>query len=177
MDVLSLLSIKSKIGKISNELYLLNQEHDKAERIYKEKKQKLYSQIKQYTEENNIDSYGIKNKFGTFKFVPVVTKKIVWDIDKIKSKVDKKLLKQFVDKEYTINDFDGLVTYLKSCGVNPKMFASYLNVKETVNKKKLDQLSDLGEITEQDIEGCYKIEVNSEYIRISELVEREDEQN
>jgi len=174
MGELYLLPTKSKITKLSIELYELNKKHDAFEQEYKERKKQIFSEIKKYTEKENITSYGVNSKQGFFKFVPVVTTTINWDIDKLQEKVDKNLLKQFIDKTYTISDYDGLIEYLKSCGVNPKKFAEYLSVDKKVNKKKLDQLSDMGDITMDDLADCYKVEVKSEYVKISELERQED---
>ena len=81
------------------------------------------------------------------------------------------MLKKFIDKTYTINDFEGLVEYLKTCGVDPIKFKSYLQITENVNQKKLDQLSNLGIINENDIKGCYEVKKNEGYIKFTEIEE------
>lgn len=177
MENLHLLSTKSKIGRLSYELYKLNKKHDKEEADYKERKKQIFSEIKQYTEHEHIDDYAINTAEGNFKFRPVVATKIIWNMEKLQEKVGKKLLNQFTDRTYVITDYESLIEYLKSCGVNPKKFAEFISVERKVNKKKLDNLSDLGEISADDISDCYRIEISSEYIKISELESLGDGEN
>ena len=160
-----------KVKSAVLELNKINKDFKSYEEEYKSRKEELTGIIKQYAKEKRVDDFYISLKDTMLKVKPIVNKKIIWNFDELHKKVDKSLLKQFIEKEYIIEDFDGLVEYLKSCGVNPKKFKNYLTVKETVNKKNLDNLSDLGEITEQDIKGCYTIEITSGYVKISELEE------
>ena len=178
MADLFLLPTKSRIAKLSIELQELNKKHDAFEQEYKERKKQIFSEIKKYADKKGITSYGVDTNKGMFKFIPIVSKKIIWDIEKLQEKVDKKLLKQFIDKTYTITDYDSLIEYLKSCGVDPKKFSEYISVDKKVNSKKLDNLSDMGDISMDDISDCYRVEVNSEYIKISELErQQEDAEN
>ena len=80
-----------------------------------------------------------------------------------------------VEKEYYISDMHGLVKYLKSCGVDPKKFKKYLIVTEKVNQKKMDELSDIGDITREDIEGCYKLEEANGYLTINVKKDEDNE--
>lgn len=96
-------------------------------------------------------------------------KKIIWFLDKLKEKLSKDSYKKVVNKTYTINDMDGLIRYLKNCGVNPKKFKYYIDVEEKINETALDECSALGEIKKRDIEGCYKVEIGEPYIRLTEL--------
>lgn len=95
--------------------------------------------------------------------------KILWNLVQLKKKLDKKLYKQIVTKEYTINDMNGLIEYLKSCGVNPNEFKKYIDVDETLNEAELDRLYDTGKITKGQLEGCYVSELSEPYIRLTEL--------
>ena len=169
MGSMFLLPTKSKIGKLSMELYDLNQKFDAFERQYKERKKQIFTEIKKYTDKEQLQSYGVNSGKGVFKFVPVISKEIIWDIEKLQGKVRKSLLKQFVDKTYTITDYDGLIEYLKPLGADPKILAEYLSVDRKVNKKKLDQLAAMGDIVMDDLADCYKIKVKSEYVKISEM--------
>ena len=95
-------------------------------------------------------------------------KKIIWDMNKLKEKLPKEKYKAVTTRRYEIEDMEGLVKYLKKCGVNPKRFKSFLNVTESVDEKELNNMSELGEITESDIRGCYTVELSDPYIRITE---------
>ena len=67
------------------------------------------------------------------------------------------MCKDVIDKSYTITDINRLIIYLKSCGVDPKVFKSFINVTKTVDEKKLDKLADLGLIRKEQLEGCYTL--------------------
>lgn len=100
----------------------------------------------------------------------VVRERIVWNLDKLKQKLDKKTLNNIVEKEYIINDMKGLSEYLKSCGVSAKEFKKFITVNETINDKTIESAYQLGFIKKKQIEGCYEIEnVGEPYIKITEL--------
>lgn len=61
----------------------------------------------------------------------------------------------------------GLIEYLKSCGVNPKKFKSFLNVTKTVNQKEIDQLFLTGKLSEKDVDGCYTTEKKNPYYTVT----------
>ena len=102
-------------------LYMARKEKAAIEEL--EKKESLiisnfmFSNIKDGTFEIRLD------EGNTFYVNPIdvrVTnvraKKILWDIPKLKEKVEKSVLKKIMKKKYTITDMEGLTKYLKSCG-------------------------------------------------------------
>lgn len=99
----------------------------------------------------------------------VRTKKIVWFLDKLKQKLNKETYKDIVSKTYTINDIDGLVSYLKQCGVDPKKFKTFIDVTESVDETKLDNYYNTGALSMKAIEGCYEVKLGEPYIRLTEL--------
>lgn len=109
------------------------------------------------------------------KVTRVRKKSITWDIDKLKKKLDKKVIKKIVTKKYTINDMNGLIEYLKECGVNPKKFKKFLTVDEELNEIELNRLYDLGEISKEQINGCYKMEMSEPYIKLTEQKQEYDQ--
>lgn len=96
------------------------------------------------------------------------TKKVFWLVEKLKEKLDKKTYNKIVDKTYTINDIEGLIKYLKSCGVDAKKFKKFIEVNEEVDGTELNNLYDRGEIKKKQIEDCYKVKLGEPYIRITE---------
>lgn len=99
----------------------------------------------------------------------VRTKKVTWLLDKLKQKVGKGIYSEVVDKTYTVNDMQGLIKYLKSCGVNPKKFKRFIDVAEELDETKLDTYYETGALKTKDIEGCYTVKMGEPYIRITEL--------
>lgn len=96
------------------------------------------------------------------------TKKVLWFVEKLKEKLDKKTYNEIVDKTYTINDMEGLIKYLKSCGVDAKKFKKFIEVNEEVDETKFNNLYDRGEIKKKQIEDCYEVKLGEPYIRITE---------
>lgn len=98
----------------------------------------------------------------------VRNKKVIWNIKKLKQKLGKTIYNKIVDKTYTVNDMAGLIEYLKSCGVDPKKFKKFIDVKEEVDEKKLNAYFDRGEIKNSVISGCYEVRMSEPYIRLTE---------
>lgn len=87
--------------------------------------------------------------------------KINFDANKLEKRLDNELKQEIINKKVEIINLEGLIEYLKECGVNPKEFKKYINVRKEVNTKKLDKMEELGRISLEDIEGCYSIDKNS----------------
>lgn len=158
------------------ELDNLNATFKEAEEDYKRKKEFLSNKIRKFFKIQNIDSYNFLAKAGRYKeenknlkIIDVCPQKITFDADKLEERLGKEVCKKIIKKEYKINDFEKLVGYLKSCGVDPKKFKAFIDVEKTVDNKKIDQLSDVGEIKFEDIMGCFTVKQTASYIKISEV--------
>lgn len=170
---------EQQIESLVVELNELNSNFKAAEAEYKEKKNNISSKIKDYMSIKKIDSLDFLFKAGKYKNNPmrftakhICPKKIIFNPDSIEkklSKLSKEDLSLIVKKTYIINDIDGLIDYLKSCGVDPKQFKTFLTIEKTVDNKKIDELSNIGKITEEDITGCYTIKESESYFKISEV--------
>lgn len=158
-----------RVKTISYRLFMLQARFNKAKQEYEQEREKIQKQIREYISQNKLDGFRFSYDSINYSVKNVVQKKIIFDVDKLEKKLDKELLNEFVEKEYKITDWDNLVKYLKSCGVNPKEFKKFVKVEKTVNQKKLDELSKLGKVTAEDIDGCYEVVTNTGYIKISEL--------
>ena len=102
---------------------------------------------------------------------------IVFDIDALENNLSKEMCKDVIDKSYTITDINRLIIYLKSCGVDPKVFKSFLNVTKTVDEKKLDKLTDLGLIRKEQLEGCYTLKCKKPYFTVKMKRGKHDEES
>lgn len=97
------------------------------------------------------------------------TKKVTWLLDKLKQKLGKETYNDVVDKIYTINDIQGLIKYLKTCGVDPKRFKKFIDVTEELDETKLNTYYETGALKKEDIKGCYDVKMGEPYIRLTEL--------
>lgn len=89
--------------------------------------------------------------------------------EKLKKALSKEIYKDIIDVEYQVVDMKGLTKYLKSCGVDPKVFKKHIRKKETINKEKFNKYYDFGDIKMSDIKGCYTVKKSKPYIRITEI--------
>lgn len=103
------------------------------------------------------------------KVTRIRKKKIEWDLKKLKLCIGKKRFDKICEKQCTINNIDGLVAYLKTCGVDPKKFKNFVEVEKNINENILDAMLEKGEITETEIKGCYTVVVGEPYIKLTEL--------
>lgn len=102
------------------------------------------------------------------KVIKVVPSKVEFDIPKLKASLGKRKVDLILKRQYDIVDIDGLVSYLKEFNVDPRIFKSFLNVIEEVDKDELEQMEQLGEIEKDELSGCYEITYNAPYFRVTE---------
>lgn len=107
------------------------------------------------------------NDDGILSVRKVEKTSIEWDADKLERKLPKSVAKKVIKKKYSIADMNGLIEYLKSCGVDPKVFKRYLAIDKTVDVKAVDQLGNVGEISVQQISGCYIVKCHKPYFTLS----------
>lgn len=85
--------------------------------------------------------------------------KIEYDVDAILETLGKDEAKRFVEWSYSIPDFKRFALFLKSKGLTAKDVRPFLSVKKEVNQDKLTKLYEKGEITLDDLDGCYTASV------------------
>lgn len=172
------LPIKDSVRK----LYDAQQEKKQFDKYYEEVRKKEQIAVSNFMFTNlpkDQNSFDIELDEGAnyytnhikLRVTRVRTKKITWLLDKLKQKLNKDTYKDLVDKTYTISDMQGLIKYLKSCGVDPKKFKKYIEVEEQLNEIKLNTYYDYetGALDKKDIEGCYTVKMGEPYIKITEL--------
>ena len=142
-----------------------------AQSKFTDAKERFYSDMEDYFKHNNIvdgrlcidDAPG----FETLVVKRIQSSKVEFDLVKLEKALGKQLSRDVINKRYEINDIDGLIEYLKECGVDPKIFKSFLSVSRSLNAKEFDRLADLGKITQDQIEGCYTVKKQKPYFTVS----------
>lgn len=133
-------------------------------------KERFYSDMEDYFKHNNVDGKlridDIPN-METLVVNRVQSTKLEFDLIKLEKALGKELSKLVINKRYEIIDMDGLIAYLKECGVDPKIFKSFLLVQRSLNTPELDRLADIGKITQDQIEGCYTIKKQKPYFTVN----------
>ena len=172
----TMLQIKDSVRK----LYDAQQEKKRFDKYYEEVRKKEQLSISNFMFTNlpkDQNSFEIELDEGAGYYTNHVklnvtrirTKKVTWLLDKLKQKLGKNVYSEVVDKIYTVNDMQELIKYLKSCGVDPKKFKKFIDVKEELDETKLNTYYETGALKKADIEGCYNVKIGEPYIRIAEL--------
>lgn len=158
------------------ELHRLEEQFKEYKSAYEARKKSLTTSISNYMYSNGYGMFNFRSReFGAVKVNKIVRKTIVWDADKLKKKLNPEIFEEVSEKQYTINDIDGLVKYLKSCGVSPKKFKKFIDVETKIDNARVNHLSEIGDITSEDIQGCYTLKEANPYLRIDvEAIEEEE---
>jgi hypothetical protein len=163
--ILELYEIKNKSKRMQDEYKIrIKYLEKKIDEIFTKKKETSYSFCCQ---NRDSDIY--------YKATLVQPKKIEWNMDVLQQVLNKKIFNQICNKKYTIIDYEGLTNYLKTVGADPKVFKNFISCEKTMNDKMLNQLSELGEITEKDLEGCYTVTNREQYVKITTSTEEDEE--
>lgn len=143
-------------------------------------KQLFYNDAEELFNYEGIDKLVVNNEDleGNELVVNRVQKtSVIFDIDALENNLSKEMCKDVIDKSYTITDINRLIIYLKSCGVDPKVFKSFINVTKTVDTKKVDKLADLGLISKKQLEGCYTLKRQKPYFTVKAKRGKYDEKS
>lgn len=132
----------------------------------------FYNDMEDYFQCNNIDGKltidgGEFDGVESFVVTRIQSSRVEFNPDKLEKALGKELSRDVIQKHYEIVDMNGLVTYLKDCGISPKVFKSFISVRKTVNTKELDRLEELGKITAEQIKGCYTVKSQSPYFTVN----------
>lgn len=152
------------------DFYMIGKNFKEQKTVFDKRKEKFYKQADEYfADKSDTKEIFVTEDFST-PAICTVTKvqqtAVNFDADKLEDKLGKEYCQEFINKSYEIQDMAGLIEYLKSCGVSPKKFKSFLKVIKTVDTKKIDQLFSTAKLSEKDIEGCYTVEMKSRYYTV-----------
>lgn len=152
--------------------YLFRKRAFKAEENAFKKRKETFNKLAEdfFKESGETQDIFVTDEFSSATIVTVKRCQSVtinFDADKLEKKLGKEYCQSFISKKYEVLDMPGLVEYLKSCGVSPKKFKSFLNVTKTVNQKEIDQLFLTGKLSEKDVDGCYTTEKKNPYYTVT----------
>lgn len=120
------------------------------------------------------DGKVIVNLEGMFKGVKklicqrISQVKVEFDIKKLDKILSKEQRKKVIQKHYQVNNWPGLLKLLKESGVEWKKFLKYVNVSESVDEGKLEQLVELGELNSEEVKACSKTKIKTQYYKLTE---------
>lgn len=161
------------------ELFELEAKYKAIKKQYEDKKSKLTLAIRNFMYCNkgandeiqflaqSGDIFSKDNKM--LRVRRIVPKTVIWDADKLEKQLDKEIASRIIQKRYTITDMEGLIAYLRSCGVSAKKFKSFIEVEKIVDTNVIDQLDAVGDLCMEDVRGCFTVQEKSSYLRIDTL--------
>ena len=103
---------------------------------------------------------------GTLTVTRIQKSSVEFDPDKLEKALGKELSQNVILKRHEILDMPALVTYLKECGVDPKIFKSFIVTTKSVDTKELDRLEEIGKITTTQVQGCYTVKNQKPYFTV-----------
>jgi len=127
--------------------------------------------LKQY-----IQKYFDKSTSGFVSVDNIIASKrervdITYFPEKLRESLSKKIFNKVTNKKYYIKDLEGLVELLKEAGVSPSEFKKLIDVEITVNKEAMKQAYEVGDISKEDLAGCYSAKI-IKYVQLNEGKEK-----
>lgn len=161
-----------KIKKLVKEYYLAKEEAKEVQSEFDSLKSDFNAKMEKYFQQVSSDSLGgfVNSQLRVDDLIVTRVQKtsVKFDADKVEKSLGKELSKKVINKKYEIYDIDGLIAYLKTCGVDPKIFKKFIVTHKTVDSNKLDNLSVIGEVGIDKLKGCYTVDKARPYFLISE---------
>lgn len=156
---------QNKIAGDVLQFYSMQQRKKQWDEQFEQAKKVFYSCMQEHNIDDALYKIEYHNESVILKVKKIQRKTIIWNAIKLFKQLSKKkkVRDQIIKKKYFVFDMEGLIEYLKECDVDPKIFKSFLEVDMSVNENILNNLHDLGEITKEDILGCYEIKKSNSY--------------
>ena len=118
---------------------------------------------------DKIDFDGVgKNIDKTYTLTRVQTRKVTFDPDKVEKAVGKRLAKRVITKSYVVDDMDALIDLCKGHGITPKELRALVHSEKGVDKKEVDRLVEIGELTLDSLKGSFTVRESEPYYRVTE---------
>lgn len=152
------------------EFFHQKQSFEKRKKLFEERKNAFYDAMDSFFTEvggksAKLGDPSIDGKLFTVKRIENTS--IVWDAEKLEKRVDRVIARKIINKRYHVQDMPGLICYLKSCGVDPKIFKQFIQVEKTVDEKAVDSLGDIGVLEVRQIAGCYTVKTQRPYYTVA----------
>ena len=148
-------------------------EFKEAQSQLNDEKAKFNLTMEDFFKQEGLDSSAVFTRCGVDGMCERYTVKRVqrvsvdFEPERLEKVLDKEISKSVINRSYEIANIDGLIDYLKECGVDPKVFKSFLNVYKSVDMDELDRLEELGKISREQVEGCYTVKRQKPYFTVS----------
>lgn len=128
--------------------------------------------IQKYFDKNDVKTINVEldDKIANGTSI-VVTKTeaahIAYFMDVLKANLPKDTYDEIINKSYSINDIQGMISLVRKAGVDPVEFKKFIVTDTSINKERIKQLYDLGDITKDHLKNAYTAQIVKS-IRITE---------
>ncbi len=136
---------------------------------FNELKDEFNRESQNFFEQNKLSSpYVLDDSYeeGSLSITKVQKTTVEFDADKLEKVLGKELSESVLIKKHEVLDMHALVAYLKECGVDPKIFKSFIVTTKIVDTKELDRLEEIGKITATQVQGCYTVKNQKPYFKV-----------
>lgn len=144
---------KTTIQQVIRDTFNLKEQIAGYQTIYDRSREK----IQEYFDKKDIKDLEVEGDLANPPLIAKRTERLTtsYQVDKLEAKLDKEIFNEIVDKFYYITDINKLISLMKDAGIKPAQFKACLGVTTTVNTAKIKQLYEVGDLTMEDIAGCY----------------------
>lgn len=135
------------------------------ENKFKEAKSDFYAAMEKLFDDS--DDCKIFDHYADSFVVKKIEKvSVEFNAKKLKNRLKKSQFEKVVSKRYVVDDADGFLMYLKECGCDPAVLRDFIRTEFFVDKKALDMLFDIGDISKDDVDGCYTVKKSKPYFTV-----------
>lgn len=155
--------VDNAIIKVSS---LEKQAEELKQRITKGKKK-----IQEYFDNNKIKTLEVEpSDTNSAKLIATKRERVTINYlpDKLQERLSKMIFGEISIRQYYIVDVEGLVSLLKKAKIPASDFKKYVGVNTTIDKKRVEQLYSVGDITKKQLEGCFEAKI----VKFIEIAER-----
>lgn len=177
------------IEEVVSNFYELQRQKKLDDKAFNDEKQEFYEVMDRYFESKEAhgaskitftvvydDEDSTRAVGGEYKVTKVSRRKVVFNAKKLKNKIGKEKFNKVSETQWNCFDIGGLARYVKSLGGEFDVFKSFFNITQVVDDKAIDKLSETGEITAEDIEGCYSVNEGKPWYKVSFKAAEDDEE-
>lgn len=108
-------------------------------------------------DEGGDDELEFSHDGSNYRVKSIDMKKVKYDVEKLKEKLDKKVFNSIVDKKVSV-DYEALKALFKERPSLKKVLSDYLNVSYTLSESKMNDAYKEKMLTVSDLKGCYEID-------------------
>lgn len=177
------------VEEVVSNFYELQQQKKLDDKAFNDEKQEFYEVMDRYFESKEAhgaskitftvgydEEDSTRAVGGEYTVTRCRKRSVVFDVAKLRRKLDKKKFKAVSTTTWSCFDIDGLAKYVKSLGGEFDVFKSFFNVTTEVNESEVDRLSEIGEVTAEDIDGCYSVNEGKPWYKVSFKAAEDDDE-